>query len=87
MSRLPRSVQGVHRRETRHRSCWSSGAASVMPETGQTATCLAGDQMSGRPAEPDPRSPNWFIAYVPEPDAQKSTGASPADHPSAGRMT
>ena len=29
---------------------------------GQTATWLAGEQMSGKDREPDPRWPSWFVA-------------------------
>ena len=40
-------------------------APHLMSNVGQTATWLAGEQTSGKDAEPDPRWQSWFIAYVP----------------------
>src|SRR5947209_16843627 len=42
------------------------GEAEQVSAPGQTATWLAGDQMSGKHPEPDPPWPRWFVAYVPQ---------------------
>ena len=39
---------------------------------GQTATWLAGEQMSGKDPESDPRSPSWFVAFLPEANIELS---------------
>jgi hypothetical protein len=56
------SAKSQERHSTHSETTLSHKAASAL---GQTATRLAGDQMSGEHPEPDPRWPRWFVAYVP----------------------
>jgi hypothetical protein len=43
----------------------SGNGGRPMSASGQSATWPAGERMSGKEPEPDPRGPIWFVALVP----------------------